>query len=249
VSDHYTWQTSYFIGGGMGLLLLFLRVGLAESGLFKEVKEGVFQRGNIFMLFNNAVRFKKYLCCILIGLPLWFVVGVLITFSPEFGKALNATGIINVGKGVMYCYIGIAVGDIVAGFLCQLLKSRKKVMFMFLVLTAIAIGTYLSANGLSPETFIWLSLFLGFASGYWATFVTIASEQFGTNLRATVTTTVPNFVRGSVVAVTISFQFLKGEVGILQSAMIVGAVCLIIALVALSQLKETFNKDLDYVEV
>jgi putative MFS transporter len=249
ISDHYTWQTSYFIGGGMGLLLLFLRVGLAESGLFKDVKESTIQRGNIFMLFNNAGRFKKYLCCILIGLPLWFVVGVLITFSPEFGKALNATGIINAGKGVMYCYIGIAVGDIIAGFLCQLLKSRKKVMLMFLILTAIAVAVYLSAEGLSPETFIWLSLFLGFASGYWATFVTIASEQFGTNLRATVTTTVPNFVRGSVVAVTISFQFLKGEVGILQSAMIVGSVCLVIALVALSQLKETFNKDLDYVEV
>ncbi len=249
ISDHYTWQTSYFIGGGMGLLLLFLRVGLAESGLFKDVKQRTIQRGNIFMLFNNASRFKKYLCCILIGLPLWFVVGVLITFSPEFGKALNATGILNVGKGVMYCYIGIAVGDIVAGFLCQLLRSRKKVVFIFLVLTAIVIAVYLSAEGLSPESFIWLSMFLGFASGYWATFVTIASEQFGTNLRATVTTTVPNFVRGSVVAVTISFQFLKGEVGILQSAMIVGAVCLVIALVALSQLKETFNKDLDYVEV
>ncbi|MBC7616301.1 MAG: MFS transporter [Pedobacter sp.] len=249
ISDHYTWQTSYFIGGGMGLLLLFLRVGLAESGLFKDVKDSSIQRGNIFMLFNNAGRFKKYVCCILIGLPLWFVVGVLITFSPEFGKALNATGVLNAGKGIMYCYIGIAVGDIVAGFLCQILRSRKKVMFMFLVLTAIAITVYLSAEGLSPETFIWLSLFLGFASGYWATFVTIASEQFGTNLRATVTTTVPNFVRGSVVAVTISFQFLKGEVGIIQSAMIVGAVCLVIALTALSQLKETFSKDLDYVEV
>ncbi|SFH26350.1 MFS transporter [Pedobacter insulae] len=249
VSDHYTWQTSYFIGGGMGLLLLFLRVGLAESGLFKEVKESTIKRGNILMLINNGARFKKYLACIFVGLPLWFVVGVLITFSPEFGKALNATGIINVGKGVMYCYIGIAVGDIVAGFLCQLLRSRKKVMFIFLVLTAIAIAIYLSAKGLSPETFIWLSLFLGFASGYWATFVTIASEQFGTNLRATVTTTVPNFVRGSVVAITISFQFLKAEVGILQSAMIVGTVCLLIAFFALSQLKETFNKDLDYVEV
>lgn len=249
ISDHYTWQTSYFIGGGMGLLLLFLRVGLAESGLFKDIKESAIQRGNIWMLFNHAGRFKKYLCCILIGLPLWFVVGVLITFSPEFGKALNATGILNAGKGVMYCYIGIAVGDIVAGLLCQLLRSRKKVMFLFLVITAIAISVYLSAEGLSPKTFIWLSLFLGFASGYWATFVTIASEQFGTNLRATVTTTVPNFVRGSVVAVTISFQFLKGEVGILQSAMIVGAVCLVIAFVALSQLKETFSKDLDYVEV
>lgn len=249
IGGHYTWQTSYFIGGGMGLLLLFLRVGIVESGLFKEVKDNNIKRGNMWMLFNNASRFKKYLCCILIGLPLWFVVGVLITFSPEFGKALGATGIINAGKGVMYCYIGIAIGDVVAGFLCQMLKSRKKVMLIFLLLTAVAILVFLYSTGLSPETFIWLSLFLGFASGYWATFVTIASEQFGTNLRATVTTTVPNFVRGSVVAVTLSFQFLKGEFGILHGALIVGFVCIIIALIALSQLKETFTKDLDYVEV
>lgn len=249
IGDHYTWQTSYFIGGGMGLLLLLLRVGLAESGMFKEVKQSAFIRGNMLMLFNNKVRFKKYLCCILIGLPLWFVVGVLITFSPEFGKALGATGVINAGEGVMYCYIGIAVGDIVAGFLSQMLKSRKKVMLIFLLLTAVAILVYLYSFGLTPKTFIWLSLFLGFASGYWATFVTIASEQFGTNLRATVTTTVPNFVRGSLVIVLIGFQFFKSHFGVLQGAMIVGFICLVISLLALSQLKETFNKDLDYVEV
>ncbi|RZK42318.1 MAG: MFS transporter [Pedobacter sp.] len=248
VSDHYSWQTSYFIGGGMGLLLLSLRVGLAESGLFKGVKESTIQRGNMLMLFNDWGRFKKYLNCILIGLPLWFVVGVLITFSPEFGKALNATGVLDAGKGIMYCYIGIAVGDVVAGLLAQVLRSRKKVMLVFLLLTAVAIAVYLSAQGITPDSFIWMSLFLGFASGYWATFVTIASEQFGTNLRATVTTTVPNFVRGSLVAITVSFQFLKGEVGILQGAMIVGVVCLVIALISLSQLKETFGKDLDYVE-
>ena len=249
IGGHYTWQTSYFIGGGMGLLLLFLRVGLAESGLFKEVKGTNIQRGNMLMLFNNSIRFKKYLCCILIGLPLWFVVGVLITFSPEFGKALGANGIINAGEGIMYCYIGIAIGDIVAGFLSQILKSRKKVMLIFLLLTGFAIVIYLYSFGLNEKTFIWLSLFLGFASGYWATFVTIASEQFGTNLRATVTTTVPNFVRGSLVIILIAFKYFKTEFGILQGAMIVGFICLIISLVALSQLKETFNKDLDYVEV
>lgn len=249
IGGHYTWQTSYFIGGGMGLLLLFLRVGLAESGMFKEAKDSAVARGNILMLFNNFGRFKKYISCIFIGLPLWFVVGVLITFSPEFGKALGATGIIDAGKGIMYCYIGIAIGDVVAGFLCQMLRSRKKVMLIFLLLTGVAILIYLNAKGLSTETFIWLSLLLGFASGYWATFVTIASEQFGTNLRATVTTTVPNFVRGSVVAVTVSFQYLKGHLGILHGALVVGFVCIIIALLALSQLKETFSKDLDYIEV
>lgn len=246
--DYFSWRTSYFIGGGMGLLLLLLRVGLAESGMFTEVKNSNIKKGNILMLFNNAGRFKKYLCCILIGLPLWFVVGVLITFSPEFGKALNATGVLNAGQGIMYCYIGIAVGDVVAGFLCQMLKSRKKVMLIFLMLTAVAILIYLYSFGLTPEKFIWLSLMLGFASGYWATFVTIASEQFGTNLRATVTTTVPNFVRGSLILITFSFQFFKDQIGILQSAMLVGAICLVISLIALGQLKETFNKDLDYVE-
>lgn len=246
--DYFSWRTSYFIGGGMGLLLLLLRVGLAESGMFTEVKNSNIKKGNILMLFNNAGRFKKYLCCILIGLPLWFVVGVLITFSPEFGKALNANGVLNAGQGIMYCYIGIAVGDVVAGFLCQMLKSRKKVMLIFLMLTAVAVLIYLYSFGLTPERFIWLSLMLGFASGYWATFVTIASEQFGTNLRATVTTTVPNFVRGSLIIITFSFQFFKDEIGILQSAMLVGSICLVISLIALSQLKETFNKDLDYVE-
>ena len=218
IGDYYTWQTSYFIGGGMGLLLLLLRVGLAESGMFKEVKESAFIRGNMLMLFNNKVRFKKYLCCILIGLPLWYVVGVLITFSPEFGKALNATGVLDAGKGIMYCYIGIAIGDVVAGLLAQVLKSRKKVMLIFLLLTGVAIVVYLYSFGLTPKTFVWLSLFLGFASGYWATFVTIASEQFGTNLRATVTTTVPNFVRGSLVIILIAFQFFKDEFGILHES-------------------------------
>ena len=248
IADKYTWQTSYFIGGGMGLALLLMRVGLVESGLFKEAKESNVQRGNIWMLFNNGARFKKYLYCILIGLPLWFVVGVLITFSPEIGKAMNANGVLNAGKGIMYCYIGISVGDIVAAFIAQILKSRKKVMYIFLTLTAISIVIYLNSYGLTPEKFIGLSLLLGFASGYWATFVTIASEQFGTNLRATVTTTVPNFIRGSLIAITLSFQFFKDQVGILNSALIVGFICVVIALFAVSQLQETFLKDLDYIE-
>ncbi|WAC40242.1 MFS transporter [Pedobacter sp. SL55] len=249
ISARYTWQTSYFIGGGMGLLLLSLRIGLVESGMFKETTENEnVQRGNFFMLFNNWSRFKKYLCCILIGLPLWYVVGVLITFSPEFGKALNATGVLDAGKGIMYCYIGISIGDVVAGLLSQLLKSRRQVMLIFLILTAAAVGIYLYSFGLTPEGFILLSLLLGFASGYWATFVTIAAEQFGTNLRATVTTTVPNFVRGSLIAITTGFQFFKDKLGILEGAMVVGATCIVISLIALSQLKETFSKDLDYVE-
>ena len=249
VGDAFPWQTSYIIGGCMGLVLLFLRVGLVESGMYKNVKQSDnVNKGNIMMLFNNGKRFKKYLSCILIGLPLWYVVGVLVTFSPEFGKAFNAKEPLKAGMGIMYCYIGIAIGDVVAGFMSQALRSRKKVMLAFLMLTGVSIVVYLNSNQINTQQFIWLTLFLGFSSGYWATFVTIASEQFGTNLRATVTTTVPNFVRGSVVAITLSFQSLQKSFGIINSAYIVGFVSLIIALIALSQLKETFAKDLDYAE-
>jgi len=249
VGEHYAWETSYIIGGVMGLLLLGLRVGLAESGMFTNVKNDGVSRGNILMLFNDGKRFKKYLSCILIGIPLWFVVGVLVTFSPEFGKELNATEPLSAGTGIMYCYIGIALGDIVAGFASQMLRSRKKVMLAFLLLTAVSIVVYLNAEGMTSQQFIWLTLFLGFSSGYWATFVTIASEQFGTNLRATVTTTVPNFVRGSLVLATLSFTALKGSLGIINSAMTVGFISLAIAIIALYQLKESFGKDLDYVEI
>ena len=247
-SETFSWQTAYFIGGGMGLLLLLLRVGIAESGMFKNIKDNQAERGNMLMLFSDAKRFKKYLCCILIGIPLWYVVGILITFSPEIGKELHAPETLKAGVGILYCYTGIAIGDIVAGFLCQVLKSRKKVMFIFLLLTAVSVVVYLNMEGITSQQFILLALFLGFSSGYWATFVTIASEQFGTNLRSTVTTTVPNFVRGSVVLVTLSFQAFKGSLGIINSALTVGFISIVIALIALSQLKESFGKDLDYTE-
>jgi MFS family permease len=249
IGQHYAWETSYIIGGVMGLMLLAMRVSLVESGMFKNLKNDDVSRGNIFMLFTDAKRFKKYLSCILIGIPLWFVVGVLVTFSPEFGKELKAVDPLSAGTGILYCYIGIALGDVVAGFLSQIWRSRKKVMLIFLILTGISIVVFLNAEGMNSQQFIWLTLFLGFASGYWATFVTIASEQFGTNLRATVTTTVPNFVRGSLVLATLSFTALKGSMGIINSAMLVGFVSLIISLIALFQLKETFGKDLDYLEI
>ena len=249
IGQNYTWEISYIIGGVMGLLLLGMRVGLVESGMFKNQKSDGVSRGNIFMLFSDGKKFRKYLSCILIGIPLWFVVGVLVTFSPEFGKELHSIDPLSAGTGIMYCYIGIAIGDIVAGFMSQMWRSRKKVMLIFLLLTGVSIVVFLNAEGMSSQQFIWLTLFLGFSSGYWATFVTIASEQFGTNLRATVTTTVPNFVRGSLVLATLSFTTLKGSIGIINSALVVGFVSLIIALIALYQLKETFGKDLDYLEI
>jgi len=248
VAKHFSWQTSYFIGGGLGVLLLLLRIGTFESGLYKGIAESKVSKGNIFMLFTNGKRFWKYLCCILIGTPLWYVVGVLVFLSPEFGKLLHATAPLSAGDGVMWTYIGISIGDVFAGVLAQVTRSRKLTILVFLLLSVVSVVFYLRADGMTPQYFIYLCLFMGIAVGYWANFVTIASEQFGTNIRSTVTTTVPNFVRGALIPITALFKFFAKSYGYLTSGYITMAILTLIALFALSQLKESFGKDLDYVE-
>ncbi|TCC96397.1 MFS transporter [Pedobacter frigidisoli] len=249
VASKYTWQTSYFVGGGMGLVLLLLRVGTFESGMFKHAaNQKEVSKGNFFMLFNDRKRFLKYLYCILIGIPLWFVVGILVTLAPEFGKALGATEPLKAGTGIMFTYFGIAIGDVVTGLLSQVLKSRKKTVFIFHLLSVVSVSVYLTSFGLSSGSFIWICLFMGFSVGYWATFVTIASEQFGTNIRATVTTTAPNFVRGALIPITFLFEFLAKRYSLITAGYMVMALLTIIAMFGLSQLKESFNKDLDYLE-
>ena len=245
----FGWREAYFVGGILGVLLLILRIGTFESGMFKNIERQNISKGNFFMLFTNWERLKKYLFCILIGAPNWFVVGVLITLSPEFGKALHAKAALNAGDGVLYCYIGIAIGGIASGLLSQALRSRKIVMYIFQVLSAISAVVYLRADGLTSAEFVGLALFMGIAVGYWAIFVTIAAEQFGTNIRSTVATTVPNFVRGLLIPINLAFVALKGHYGMIGSAYIMMAILTVIALFSVSQLKETFNKDLDYVEL
>lgn len=248
VAAKYTWQTSYFVGGGMGLVLLLLRVGTFESGMFKHAAKTEVEKGNILMLFNNRKRFLKYLYCILIGIPLWFVVGILVTLAPEFGKALGSTEPLKAGTGIMFTYFGIAIGDVATGLLAQVLRSRKKTVFIFHILSVVSAVVYLSSYGLSSSSFIWVCLFMGFSVGYWATFVTIASEQFGTNIRATVTTTAPNFVRGALIPITFLFEFLAHQYGLITAGYLVMAILTVIAMFSLSQLKESFDKDLDYLE-
>ena len=245
----YGWRNAYFVGGGLGILLLLLRIGTFESGMFKNIAEADIAKGNFFMLFNNWGRFKKYVYCILIGAPLWYVVGVLITLSPEFGKALGAAEPLNAGTGILYSYIGISVGGIFAGVLSQVTRSRKLTMLVFLLISAVSVVFYLRAYGLTNVQFIWLCFFMGCAVGYWATFVTIASEQFGTNIRSTVTTTVPNFVRGSLIPINLAFKALLPHYGMITSGYIMMAILTILALLALSQLGETFDKDLNYIEI
>jgi len=246
----YDWRTAYYVGGVLGIILLLLRLGTFESGMYKTVaKASEVSKGNILMLFTNWKRFYKYLCCIFIGAPLWYVVGILITQSPEIGKALGAKETLSAGNGILYSYVGISVGGIFAAILAQLTKSRKLTMFIYLLLSAASVVAYLSTKGITNHQFIWLCFFMGFAVGYWATFVTIAAEQFGTNIRSTVTTTVPNFIRGSLIPINSLFNVFVLRYGMINSAYIMMAILTVLALFCLSQLKESFHKDLDYVEV
>lgn len=244
----YGWQTAYKVGGGLGIVLLLLRVGTFESGMFKNVQDSKVSKGNFLMLFTDFGRFKKYIYCILIGAPLWFVVGVLVTFSPEFGVALKSKDVLSAGEGVLYTYIGISIGDIFAGLLAQVTRSRRLTMAVFLLLSLVSAFVYLRSEGITHDKFVWICFFMGCTVGYWATFVTIAAEQFGTNIRATVTTTVPNFVRGSLIPITMAFNAFKANYGMITSAYIMMGMLTIVALFSLSQLKETFGKDLDYIE-
>ncbi|MBK6390572.1 MAG: MFS transporter [Saprospiraceae bacterium] len=248
VSYLFDWRASYFIGGGLGLLLLVLRVRVFESGIFMHLKETKIKRGDILMLFNNKTRFVKYLTSILIGMPIWFVTGILITFSPEFGRALGLDQPIDAGKAVLFAFAGQVVGNIISGGLSQYLQSRKKVIGLFMAGSFLLVLIYLLMPIKHTSWFYILVAGLGFFSGYWALFITVAAELFGSNIRATVATTVPNFVRGTVIPLTALFVLMKSHVGTLYGALVVGAITYLIAMFALFVLEETFKKDINYTE-
>jgi MFS family permease len=248
VGDFFNWRVAYIVGGIMGLVLLVLRIGVHESGMFQQVKADPHARGRFLQLFARPERARRYVAIIVIGVPIWYVVGILITFSPEFGTAMGMSPIPNAGRAVMFTYMGLAVGDLSSGWLSQYIGSRKRVLRWFLWLTAIFVGIYFLPFAKPLAGFYALCFGLGFATGYWAVFVTVAAELFGTNLRATATTTVPNFVRGAVVPLTSTFQVLAPAIGIIGSGLLVGAVALAFAAVALWLLDETWDRDLNFVE-
>jgi len=244
------WQTAYFLGGGLGLALLLLRAGAFESGMYSQLKtDKSISRGNFFMLFKTKERAFLYLKSIAIGVPIWFMIGVLINLSPRFVTIEGVNTKEMLGAAVMFTYIGLSVGDVLSGLLSQLLKSRKKVIYIYLSLSVVLILYYLNTPVQSFNQFKISCLLLGIGTGYWALFVQVASENFGTNIRSTVTNTVPNFVRFSVVPITVSFKILSDSVGAQNAAIIVGSVCMLIALVSLYLMKETFSKDLNYHEI
>ncbi len=247
ISKIFDWQIAYFIGGGLGLILLVARVSVFESGIFLKVKEQGVQRGNFFQLFTQKERLVKFIGCILIGLPIWYVIGILITFSPEFAKAMNVTGVV-AGDAVMFSYIGLAAGDMISGITSQIIRSRKKTVFIFILLTLLFVVAFLYLPIQNATTFYVGCFLLGFGVGYWALFVTIAAEQFGTNLRSTVATTVPNFIRGTVIPLTFAFKYFRESLGVLGGAMLVGIITIVIAFWALRLIDETFGRDLNFVE-
>ena len=247
VADLFQWRVSYFVGGGLGLALLVLRFNVFESGMFQHLKEKAVSRGDILSIFTNGERLRKYVMAILVGLPIWFVVGILITFSPEFAAAKGIEGI-NAGKAVMLAFAGQVFGDIFSGLFSQYLKSRKQVIGLFIIMSVVMMAFYLLLPVSEAFSFYMLCAFLGFCNGYWTLFITIAAELFGTNIRATVATTIPNFVRGATIPLASLFVYLKPTFGVINAGLILGIATAAIALISLAFLEETFKKDLDYLE-
>ena len=247
ISQWFDWRTCYFIGGGLGLALLLMRMSVFESGLYHKIrKSSHVVKGNFLMLFNNRERFMRYLRSILIGLPTWFVVGILISFSPEFAKAMNIQTVIDPGIGIMISYSAIAIGDVIIGLLSQYFKSRKKAMHVFYAITMIGMLLFFTAKS-SIQLYLSIGV-MGFGTGFWAVFVTIGAENFGTNLRATAATTIPNMVRGSLNGITALFLLFQGSLTYVNSGIATAAVVMAITYWAIYGLQETFGRDLDFIE-
>jgi predicted MFS family arabinose efflux permease len=250
MKENFDWRTCYFIGGGMGFALLLLRISVFESGMFHEVKKMEVKRGNFFMLFNNADRFKRYILSILVGLPTWFVIGVLVTFSKEFGEKFGIAEKIDAGKAIMYAYAAISAGDILIGFVSQWFRSRKKALYLFYFITALFMVLFFTTqwNGTAAKMY-WICAGLGFGTGFWAIFVTMGAEQFGTNLRATAATTIPNMVRGMLTIMILPlFKGLRSVTDYVTGGWLAAIIIMVITIIAAVLTRETFNKDLNFVE-
>jgi MFS family permease len=245
------WRLCYKIGGVLGIFLLVLRIKVSESPIFKSIESKHVSKGNLLMFFNKPSRFKKYILAILIGLPTWFVIGIMLNLSNRFAKDLYGENSIDSGASIMYGYIGIALGDIVVGLVSQHFKSRKKALYIFYAMTILGIVYFFSPLNNNDFSMYAVSMYLGFSTGFWAIFVTMGAEHFGTNLRATAATTIPNVVRGALPLMNLLFKdYFQANLQwtMLQSAMVTGAIVMAISVVALIFTEETFHKDLDYIE-
>ncbi len=244
------WTVAYWIGGAMGLCLLLLRVGVLESGMYKNVQhDKTVKRGNLLLFFNSKERLIRYLKCIAIGLPTWFSIGILAMLGNQFGEALQLRSAVKPGMAIMWAYIGISAGDFLSGFISHALQSRKKAILWMTLFTLLGIILMLFTSYKSTGIYYFYCVWLGLGTGYWAMFVTVGAEQFGTNIRSTAATTIPNMVRGTVVLMTLCYDWLKeAGISIITSGAIVGAICFGLGIYATLTIPETHGKDLDFVE-
>ena len=240
------WTYAYFIGGGLGLLLLLLRVGVLESGLYKQMEHDEISKGNFVSFFTNKDRFIKYLKCIAIGLPTWFCVGILAMMGNQFAPVFGIE--IQPGKAIMWAYVGISIGDFASGFISHALRSRKKAIFYMMLFTILGIIMMLFGGTTSENSYYFFCAWLGLGTGYWAMFVTVAAEQFGTNIRSTATTTVPNMVRGLVPVMLLGFDFFKPGYGVITAAIIIGAIVFALGIYSTLTVSETHGRDLNFTE-
>lgn len=241
------WNISYMIGGGLGILLLFLRISVSESGIYKNIEHESVSKGNFFSFFTHKGRLIRYLKCIAVGLPTWYCIGILAVLANQFAPELGITEI-SPGKAIMWAYVGISVGDLMSGFISHALKSRKMAIFYMLVFTLIGVAIMLFGNTNTETKYYIFCVWLGLGTGYWAMFVTLAAEQFGTNIRNTATTTVPNMVRGLVPVMILAFDFFKNSFSIIVSAALLGVIVFGLAIYSALTISETHNKDLEFTE-
>ncbi len=241
------WTIAYWIGGAMGICLLLLRVGVVESGMFHQIKQNdTVKKGNFFMFFTSKDLFLRYMKCIGIGLPTWFCIGILAMFANQFATALGITEEVKPGMAIMWAYIGISVGDLSSGFISHWLHSRKKAIFWMMFFTLIGVVLLLFSGVKTAKMYYFYCIWLGLGTGYWAMFVTVSAEQFGTNIRSTAATTIPNFVRGTVILMTLLFDYLKPTTNVIIAGAVVGIICFVIGIYATLTIPETHDKDLDF---
>lgn len=250
MKELFDWRTCYFIGGGLGLLLLFMRSRVYESHMFRQVAGTKVKRGDFRMFFQNRKRALLYLRCVMIGIPAWYIIGVLVTFSDQFGKEFGIADV-DPAKAIMYQYMAIAFGDLTAGLLSRFFKSRKKALFIFYGITAFFLTLYfVSRGGGSVQNLYWICAGLGFGTGFSVIYITMSAEQFGTNLRATAAVTIPNMVRGALPLILLLFKGIRNLTGsYVTGAWITGALLMAIAIWAAWGLEESYGKDLDFIEV
>jgi len=249
VGSAFDWRTAYFIGGGMGLLVLIGRViSLRESEMFEAQKQTAHARGDVMLILRSKKTLLKYLAVTAIGMPIWYVSGIIVTFSPEFGKALDLTRAITAAETLRWQAIGLAIGSGLSGIISEMIKSRKKVVWGCFILMFVLIIILLTTSATNPLFFM-ISIFaIGLGQGYWTVFITMAAEQFGTNIRATVTTSVPNFVRAMVVPMTLVLNVIRNPVGLINSTMLIGGAVFALAFWSLYVMKETYGRDINFVE-